>query len=62
MSKGDKRLIAVVLLVAVTGGGLLLFRHQRAEQAIRQRAADGSTLRGLEARPSDTPSWKPETP
>jgi HEAT repeat protein len=61
MSKGDKRLIAVGLLVAVTGGGLLFFRHQRAEQAIRLRAADGSTLRGLEASPSEPPTWKPET-
>jgi HEAT repeat protein len=62
MPKGDKRWIAVGLLVAVTGGGLLFFRHQRAEQAMRLRAADGSTLRGLEAAPADTPAWKPETP
>ena len=55
-------MIAVGLLVAVTGGGLLFFRHQRAEQALRQRAADGSTLRGLEASRSDPPTWKPETP
>jgi hypothetical protein len=62
MSKGDKRLIAAGLLVAVTGGGLLFFRHQRAEQAIRQRAADGSSLRGLEASRFEPPTWKPETP
>jgi hypothetical protein len=62
MPKGDKRLIAVGLLVVATGAGLLLFRHQRAEQAIRQRAADGPTLRGLEAPPSDVPTWKVETP
>jgi len=64
MSKGGKLLIAAGLLVAVTGGGLLFFflRHQRAEQAIRQRDTGGSTLRGLTATPSEPPSWKPETP
>jgi len=62
MLKGDKRWIAAGLLVAVTGAGVLLFRHHRAGQAMRLRGAGGPTLRGLEASPSDTPTWKPETP
>jgi HEAT repeat protein len=62
MRKGDKRWIALGLLVLVTGGGGLFLRHQRAEEATRLRAADGSTLRGLEAAPVATPTWKPETP
>jgi HEAT repeat protein len=56
-------LFAAGLLVAVTGAGVVVFRHQRAERAIRQRAADGSTLRGLEARPDEPPLLPPpETP
>jgi HEAT repeat protein len=62
MSKGGNRLFAAGLLVAVTGAGVVVFRHQRAEQAIRQRAADGSTLRGLEATPTELPTLPPETP
>jgi HEAT repeat protein len=53
--------MAAGLLGAVTAASLLLFRHQRADQADRQRAADGATPRGLEATPSDTPSWRAET-
>jgi hypothetical protein len=62
MSKGGNRLFAAGLLVALTGAGVVAFRHHRAEQAIRQRAADGSTLRGLEARPDEIPPLPPETP
>src|SRR3954469_7739006 len=62
MSKGGNRLFAAVVLVAVTGAGVVVFRHQRVEQAIRQRAADGSTLRGLEATPTQLPILPPETP
>lgn len=49
MSRGHKQWIAAGLLVTVTGLGVLVLRHRRAEEAIRLRGADGSTLRGLEA-------------
>src|SRR3982750_2621410 len=61
MSKGGNRLFAAGLLVVVTGAGVAVFRHQRAAQAVRQRAAEGSTLRGLEARPDEMPRLPPET-
>ena len=62
MSRAHKGLIAAGLLVAVTGAVVLVVRHQRSEQSIRQRAADGSTLHGLAATDTDTLRLPPETP
>jgi HEAT repeat protein len=50
------------LLVVVTAAGGLLLRQRGKEQAIRQRAADRSTLRGLEATADEMPRLPPETP
>jgi hypothetical protein len=64
MSRGHKQWIAAGLLVVATGTGVLVLRHQRAEQAaIRLRGADGSTLRGLEAGTIEAPGslLAPET-
>src|SRR5947207_1380611 len=60
MRKGDKRWIAVAVLVAMAGTGALVLRHRRGEQAARQRSADGPTLRGLAASDVGTPLL-PET-
>src|SRR5262245_15258218 len=60
MRKGDKRWIAVALLVVMAGTGALLLRHRRGEQAVRLRAADGPKLRGLAASDVGTPLL-PET-
>jgi len=49
MSRGDKRWIAIGLLVCATGAGVLVLRRQRAEIAVRQGAPTGPTLRGLAA-------------
>jgi HEAT repeat protein len=55
MSKGGKRWIAAGLLVTVIGAGTLLLRQHRANEAIRLRAADGSSLRDLEANRMERP-------
>jgi HEAT repeat protein len=64
MARQHKRWIAAGLLVAVIGVGLLALRQHRAEQAIRQRGADGSALRGLGADAITPPTLPavPETP
>jgi HEAT repeat protein len=49
MSRGDKRWIAIGLLVCATGAGVVALRRHRAEIALRQVAAGGPTLRGLAA-------------
>jgi hypothetical protein len=55
MSRGHKQWIAAGLVAVVIGTGALVLRHRRAEENIRLRGADGSTLRGLEAGTIEAP-------
>jgi HEAT repeat protein len=61
MRKGDKRWVAVGLLVVVTGAGAALLRNHVAEHGDRRAAAD-APLRAPEAPPPQAPTVQPETP
>jgi len=63
MSRNHKWSIAAGLACAVVGAGALVLHQQKANQATRLRAADGPSLRGLEAEPATVPTLPaPETP
>jgi hypothetical protein len=62
MSKSQKWWIAAGLAAAM-GGGALLVRQRQSSHVVHLRAADGSTLRRLEAEPATVPALPvPETP
>lgn len=63
MSRNQKWWIAAGLAAAVMGGGALLVRQRQSSQVVHLRAADGSSLRRLEAEPATVPTLPvPETP
>lgn len=63
MSRNHKWAIAAGLAVVLVGVGALVLREQHANRAVQLRAADGSSLRKLEAEPATVPVLPvPETP
>ena len=63
MSRNRKWAIAAGLAVVVVGVGALVRREHQGNRAMHLPAADGSSLRGLEAAPATVPALPvPETP
>jgi HEAT repeat protein len=62
MRKGNKRLMVAGALVVAAGAAGLLARHRGGELAVRQRAHDGPSFRGLAATDVSAPALPAAAP